>query len=78
MGSGVPVANKLLVSAAYAVSCVALLGLTGCGGSAPDDGYGGPGPSAPLPNRVDLADLPAGPDISMRDPIATGAPAPSR
>lgn len=46
MGSGVPVANKWLISAAYAVSCVALLGLTGCGGSAPDDGYGGPGPSA--------------------------------
>jgi hypothetical protein len=46
MGSGVPVANKLLISAAYAVSCVALLGLTGCGGSAPDDGYGGPPPSS--------------------------------
>lgn len=46
MGSGVPVANKWLISAAYAVSCVALLGLTGCGGSAPDDGYGGPGPSS--------------------------------
>ena len=46
MGSGVPVANRYLISAAYAVSCVALLGLTGCGGSAPDDGYGGPGPSA--------------------------------
>lgn len=45
MGSGVPVANKWLISTAYAVSCVALLGLTGCGGSAPDDGYGGPGPS---------------------------------
>jgi hypothetical protein len=46
MGSGVPVAKKWLISAAYAVSGVALLGLTGCGGSAPDDGYGGPGPSA--------------------------------
>ncbi len=46
MGSGVPVANKWLISTAYAVSCVALLGLTGCGGSAPDDGYGGPGPSS--------------------------------
>ena len=46
MGSGVPVANKLLISVAYAVSCVALLGLTGCGGSAPDDGYGGPPPSS--------------------------------
>ncbi|MDO9335472.1 MAG: hypothetical protein Q7T61_03660 [Caulobacter sp.] len=39
-------ANKWLISAAYAVSGVALLGLTGCGGGAPDDGYGGPGPSA--------------------------------
>jgi len=46
MGSGVPVAKKWFISAAYAVSGVALLGLTGCGGSAPDDGYGGPGPSA--------------------------------
>ncbi len=46
MGSGVPVANKWLISTAYAVSCVALLGLTGCGGSAPDDGYGGPAPSS--------------------------------
>lgn len=46
MGSGVPVAKKWLISAAYAVSGVALLGLTGCGGSAPEDSYGGPGPSA--------------------------------
>ncbi|MCE3290722.1 MAG: stalk-specific protein, partial [Caulobacter sp.] len=46
MGSGVPVAKKWLISAAYAASCAALLGLTGCGGSAPDDGYGGPGPSS--------------------------------
>lgn len=46
MGSGVPVANKWLISTAYAVSCVALLGLTGCGGGAPDDGYSGPAPSS--------------------------------
>lgn len=39
-------AKKRLITAAYAVSAVALLALTGCGGQAPDDGYSGPGPSA--------------------------------
>jgi hypothetical protein len=39
-------ANKRLITAAYAVSGLALLALTGCGGQAPDDGYSGPGPSS--------------------------------
>ncbi|MBX3480954.1 MAG: hypothetical protein KF842_11185 [Caulobacter sp.] len=34
-----------MITTAYAASGVALLALTGCGGGAPDDGYGGPGPS---------------------------------
>jgi hypothetical protein len=74
MGSGVPVAKKLLNAAAYVVSGAALLALTGCGGGAPDDGYGGPGPSA-YEQTDDSSELMGGDYAPADDSGLVGGPA---
>ncbi|MBI1406948.1 MAG: hypothetical protein GC145_12570 [Caulobacter sp.] len=62
-----------MISAAYGASGLALLALTGCGGGAPEDGYGGPGPSAYEAPR-DSTDLMGGDTAPPDDSGLVGGP----